>query len=88
MHIVHDLRIEDDKIIESVNIYRTVVDTEPVESYPREYPIELMRDPVMCAVESLCFADMRAGKFDKTGNHTFYSNMPRAAEAYVRGRDA
>lgn len=84
MHIVHELRLEEDKVYESVGIYKTAVSRETVEAFPRSYPITLLSDPVMSAMESFCIAEVRANQLDKVAVHTYYSNIPGAVEAYER----
>ncbi|AKG35649.1 hypothetical protein [Paenibacillus durus] len=83
MHVVHELRIEDEKVLESVSIYDTAASMKPRETLPRSYGIELLRDPVLCAVESLAIGAGVAQNIDKKAAITFRSNIPGAAELFA-----
>ncbi|OMD44291.1 hypothetical protein [Paenibacillus odorifer] len=80
MHIVHELNIEDETVNECVSVYDSVASVKPLESFPRSYPVNLLRDPFQSAAESLSIGAARALKFDKNARLTFSSNVPKVAE--------
>ena len=80
MHVKHELKIEGETVNEYVNVYDSAVSIKPRESFPRSYPLNLLRDPFQSAAESLSIGAVRAQKLDKNAHLTFSSNIPKVAE--------
>ncbi|MEK5415426.1 MULTISPECIES: hypothetical protein [unclassified Paenibacillus] len=83
MHIVHELNIEGETVNECVSVYDSAASVKPRESFPRSYPVNLLRDPFQSAAESLSIGAARAQKLDKNARLTFSSNVPKVAEMFA-----
>ncbi|OKP81850.1 hypothetical protein A3844_25020 [Paenibacillus helianthi] len=83
MHIVHELNIEGETVNECVSVYDSAASIKPRESFPRSYPVELLRDPFQSAAESLSIGAARAEKFAKNTRLTFSSTVPGVAEMFA-----
>ena len=83
MYIVHELNIEGETVNECVSVYDSAAAVKPRESFPRSYPVKLLRDPFQSAAESLSICAARAQKLDKDARLTFSSNVPKVAEIFA-----